>query len=466
MWAAPYERAARKTPERGTTARDLIDIGLSNCDVAVRLQHFRKETHPITGCGSALLDVYSGYSGGQMGTQAARSMTTDTEKLLEAVRQIEPVIRDHSEQAERERRLSKQALEAMTEAGLFRMFTPRSLGGLEMSPLNCARVVEEVSGFDSAAGWSLFNPLSWAFFCARLPDEGAEEIFARHPNALIAGPFHPPMQAVPVDNGYSVSGRSPFASNCHDATWIGSTAVIMEDGKPKMTASGSPEVIGVFYGADECEILDTWHVLGMRGTGSNDIFVTNTFVPTTRTFALTAEFEPGTHYKGSLYRFSLMGDVAATFAPIVLAIARNAINEVSSIAHRKTPFGSTTLLRERITAQVKLAEAEAVLRSARALLYDTLNECWEQTLAGESPSLTQRADLLLATVNANTSAGKVAQLVYSVAGTSGIYMRNPLERHFRDLQVLRQHGFASESRYEAVGQVYLGIAPEWAPIVL
>jgi indole-3-acetate monooxygenase len=194
--------------------------------------------------------------------------------------------------------------------------------------------------------------------------------------------------------------------------------------------------------------------------------VTNTFVPTTRTFPLVAEFEPGSHFQGSLYRFSLMGDLAATFAPIVLAIARNAINEVSAIAHRKTPFGSTTLLSQRTTAQIKLAEAEAVLRSARSLLYETLKERWEQTLTGESPSLTQKADLLLATVNANTSAGKVAQLMYSVAGTSGIYTRNPLERHFRDLQVLRQHGFASESRYETVGQVYLGITPEWAPIVL
>jgi alkylation response protein AidB-like acyl-CoA dehydrogenase len=136
------------------------------------------------------------------------------------------------------------------------------------------------------------------------------------------------------------------------------------------------------------------------------------------------------------------------------------------MAQGKTPFASTTLLRERTTAQVKLAQAEAMLRSARALLYETLGEVWEQTLAGEPTSLEQRADLLLAVAHATSSAAKVVELAYSVAGTSGIYTKNPLERHFRDIQVLKQHGFASENRYETVSQVYFGLPPEFAPTAL
>jgi alkylation response protein AidB-like acyl-CoA dehydrogenase len=299
-----------------------------------------------------------------------------------------------------------------------------------VDPLTCARVIEEVAAADSAAGWSLFNPLSWAFISARLPDEGAEALFGRHPHTVIAGPFHPPMPATPVDGGYRVTGRSPFASNCHDATWIAST------------------------------------VMGMRGTGSDDIVLTDAFVPTELTFPLVPERVSGSHYQGPLYRFTLMGALAATFPPIVLAIARQAINDVSTLAQGKMPFGSNTLLRERATAQVTLAQAEATLRSAHALLYNTLGEAWERTLAGELASLMYRTDLLLATVNANSSATKVAELMYSVAGTYGIYTRNPLERHFRDLQVLKQHGFASENLYETVGQVYLGLPPGFAPVML
>ena len=103
-------------------------------------------------------------------------MHVDT-TLIDTARRLAPVIRAHSDEAERERRLSVEVLAALTDAGLMRMFTPRSLGGLEVDPLTCARAVEEVAAADSAAGWSLFNPLSWAFIAARLPDEGAEEIF-------------------------------------------------------------------------------------------------------------------------------------------------------------------------------------------------------------------------------------------------------------------------------------------------
>ena len=386
--------------------------------------------------------------------------------LIDAVRHILPVIREHNEEAERERRLSRPVLNALTDAGPLRMWTPRSLGGLEVDPLTSARVIEEVTRADSAAGWTLVNPLTYAFFCARLPDEGAEEIYRNGPHALIAGPFHPPMKATPVASGYRLTGRAPFASNCHDATWIARTAIVMDGDTPRLSANGTPEVLLAFVPIDACEIIDTWYVMGMRGTGSDDIAMTDLFVPQARTFPLVPEFTPGAHYQGPLYQFSAMGNVAATFPLVVLAIARQALDAVYTLAQGKTPFASTTLLRERATAQVKLAQAEATLRSARAFLYDTLGETWEQTLAGEPPSLGQRADLLLAVAHANSSAATVVELAYNVAGTSGIYTRNPLERHFRDIQVLKQHGFASENRYETVSQVYFGLPPEFAPVAL
>jgi len=400
-----------------------------------------------------------------MESQAARTAKDrENTTLLERARQIVPIIREYNAEAERERRLFKPVFDAMAEAGVFRMFTPKSLGGLEVDPPTCARVIEEISGADSAAGWALFNPLSYAFLCARLPDEGAQEIFGRNPSAVIAGPFHPPMQAARVEGGYRVTGRSPFASNCRDADWLAATAIV--GGAQPKNESDTPEVALTIFHAADCQILDTWYVMGMRGTGSDDIIANDVFVPGARTAPLVPDFQPGSHYRGPLYRFSLMGDIAATFAPIVLAIARNAIDEVSAITQRKVPFGSTVPLRERTTAQLKIAQAEAALRSARAFLYETLGEIWDRTVAGDLVSPQDRANLLLAAANASSSAAKAVELVYSVAGTNGIYTKNPLERHFRDLQVLKQHGFASESRYEAVGQVYLGVPPEWAPVAL
>ena len=108
-----------------------------------------------------------------------------------------------------------------------------------------------------------------------------------------------------------------------------------------------------------------------------------------------------------------------------------------------------------------LARAEAILRAGRLLLYDTLSDTWEATLSGKTISLRQKADLLLAMTHAVSSGVKAVELMYSVAGTSGIYTKSPLERYFRDVQVLKHHAFGAETRYETVGQVYLGLAPDF-----
>ena len=242
--------------------------------------------------------------------------------------------------------------------------------------------------------------------------------------------------------------------------------MVMDGDTPRLNASGAPELLLAIVPVEACEILDTWYVMGMRGTGSDDIALTDVFVPQARTFPLEPEFTPGSHYRGPLYQFSAMGNVAETFPLVMLAMARQALNEVHTLAQGKIPFASAMALRERGTAQMKLAQAEGMLRAARPFLYDTLSELWEQTLVGEPPSLVQRADLLLATAHATSSAAQVVELAYNVAGTNGIYTRSPLERHFRDVQVLQQHGFASENRYETVSQVYFGLPPEFAPVAL
>ena len=381
--------------------------------------------------------------------------------LIEAARQIALVIQEHSEEAERERRLSQPVLAALYETGLLRMFTPRSLGGLEVDPITRALVIEVVAGHDTAAGWTLVNPLDWAHLCARLPDEGAEEIYSRGANVLIAAQFGRPMMATPVQGGYRITWQSPFVSNCYDANWIAVTAMVMDGAQSRGEDRDEPEMVMAYFPSESCQIIDTWNVLRMRGTGSNDVLVTDVFVPRARTFPMAPGFEPGSHYQGPLYRFPVIGIAATRIPPVMLAVARLAIDEVSALAQGKTPVASSTLLRERASAQAKLSKAEGVLRSARLLLYDTLSLAWEATLKGETPSLSQKADLLLAITHAANSATKAVELMYSVAGTSGIRTSSPLERYFRDIQVLKHHVLAAETRYVTVGQVYLGLPPDF-----
>jgi len=125
---------------------------------------------------------------------------------------------------------------------------------------------------------------------------------------------------------------------------------------------------------ESCHVIDSWHVMGMRCTGSHDVAVSDGLVPTARTFPLGPQLAPGSHHQGPLYRFPLVGIVASNFPPLVLAVARRAMEEVSALAQGKVPVAASTVLRERASAQAKLAQAEAVLRAGRVSLYDTLSD--------------------------------------------------------------------------------------------
>lgn len=386
--------------------------------------------------------------------------TIPDSKLIDAARNLGPVIQGHREEAEQQGRLSRPVLDALYESGLLGMFTPQSLGGLEVDPLTRTRVVEEVAAHDTAAAWTLANPLDWAHFCARLPDAGAEEIYGNGANVLIAAQFGRPLTATIVDGGFTVTGQAPFVSNCLDADWIAMTAVVTDGNQ----STGEPTVLMVYFPREGCEVIDNWDVLGMRGTGSHDVSVTDLFVPTARTFPFVPEFSPGTHYQSPLYRFPLPGVVASNIPPVMLAVARVAVDEVSALAQGKTPVASSTLLRDRASAQSRIARAEGILRSGRLLLYETLDQAWQATLAGEEISLTQKADLLLAMAHAANSAIEAVELVYAVAGTTGIRNGSPLERCFRDIQVLKHHAFSAETRFETVGQVFLGLPPDFPAV--
>src|SRR5262245_20355359 len=313
-------------------------------------------------------------------------MTVVETHLFDVVKEIGPMLQEAGQDAERERRLPRQAIDLLADAGLQRMFTPQSLGGLEVDPVTCARVVEEVARFDSAAAWALQAGNTGAWWAARLPDEGVQEIYGPNRSTLMAAAFHPPQRAIEVSGGYRVTGRGPLASTVRDAQWLFLTAVVMNDSQPKMIG-GAPEVVALTLRTNEAEIIDTWHTLGMRGTDSNDVAVDNVFVPASRSFRLMPEFTPGPHYQGPLYRFPGIASAAVIVAPVLLAIARGAIDEFLKVAREKTPFGSMKVLRDRPAAQSTLARAEAISRSARALFYDTLEQGWQQAAAGQASTL-------------------------------------------------------------------------------
>jgi alkylation response protein AidB-like acyl-CoA dehydrogenase len=323
--------------------------------------------------------------------------------LLETVREIGPALSQHIVEERNSRRLSETAMTALRDAGLFRLYMPQSLGGFEVDPLTTAKIVEEVSRYNTAAGWTLMVANTSRWWCSRLGDDGIFEIFNNDPDSFLAGAFHPPMSATPVNGGFTIKGRSPLTSNVHDAKWIFVTAFVMDNGNIKMQ-NGIPQIIAAHMPSKDCEVIDTWHTLGMQSTDSGDVAANDVFVPSHLVYPLAPEFQPNDHFTGPLFKYAAIGaSIASLIAPVALAVARNAIEELRGLAEKKVPFGSMSSLSMKGSVQRKIGMAEALVQSSRAYLHQTIETTWKKVMLGEKLKLGEKADLLLASTHANQS---------------------------------------------------------------
>ena len=395
-----------------------------------------------------------------METPAIPISTIQEKNLFQLNNELGEILGEKIPEEENNGRLSSSAVNGLKKAGAYKLFLPKSLGGLEADPLTVAKTVEEVAKHNTAAGWSLMLANTTLTMASRLPEKGIQEIFIAAPDTFIAGSVHPPMRATRVEGGYMINGRNALVSNVHEAQWLMTLALVFEEGQPRIE-DGHPVILGVYMDVKQCSIIDTWNVLGMRATDSNDVEAKDVFVPDHRLFVLTPEFYPNPYFEGPLYRFPAAGaNIACLLAPVSLAVARNAINELKALADKKTPLGSMVPIRDRGVVQRKLGRAEALVQGARIYLHQKISECWTKTLAGENISLEEKANLLLAATHANQSCVEAVELVYTAAGTTGIYLKQNLSHYFCDAQVMRLHGFMNESRYETGGQVHLGLPPD------
>jgi indole-3-acetate monooxygenase len=388
------------------------------------------------------------------------AVTATAASLMESVGRIAPIIRENADTNERERRLSSPVVEAMKNEGLFRMWTPKAFGGFEIDPVSVMQVVEEVSCLDSAAGWNLQLSTGIVPFFAWFPDAGVEEVWGDNSDLILGGTLFPPGTAVPVEGGYRVSGRWPFVSGCQNASWFMGPALVLKDSEPRRGEDGNPVQLVVVYRAGEAEVLDTWHTIGMRGTGSHDVVAKDVFVPTRRTTVLAPLTKPAKGFDGPLYRLTIWTAVAALAAP-ALGIARTAIDKLIDLGSRKTPNYMQRTLRERPVVQSQVAKAEALVGAARAYLHESLREAWETAVQGQIISRAQKIKIQLAASFAMEASAKAVRLVHTAAGTSAIRLEHPFEKHFRDVHVLTQHAFASASRYESVGKLLFGLETDW-----
>jgi indole-3-acetate monooxygenase len=375
--------------------------------------------------------------------------------LRSVVDRLRPVIERHREEGERERRLADAVVLAMREDGLLRLWAPREFGGDEISVPSFMETVESISRVDAAAGWTFANLATGAVLAAFLPETGAREIYADGPDVAVPGSIAPRGRADPVSGGYELTGRWPLASGCAHGDWLAAVALIFDGDTPRVGPGGAPDLQVMFFRREECEILDTWNSVGLRGTGSTDFTVERLFVPERRVFALFTAL-PGV--SGPLYRAGIMVLFSMALSSVLLGIARAAIDAFVELAKAKTPTLSQAGLASRPTIHAEVARSEALVQSARAFLYQVADEIMATVQASSALPDKLEASRRLACVNAGVASVEVVDRMFALAGATPVYSGHPLERCLRDVHTASQHLVMSPVWWEKTGQYYLGFA--------
>src|SRR5262245_9422808 len=375
-----------------------------------------------------------------------------TQSPLEAARELAPMIQSCADQIEADRELPQSLFEALADAGLFKLALPRSLGGAEIDLPTYVQVLEEIGKADASTGWIVNQCAIFATYAARMPRDIARSIWIDTPRSIVANTPLPTAQAIVVPGGYRVTGRQGFSTGCRHAAWLAARAQVLDNGQLRLQ-DGQPEQLYLFVPAGEAELLDTWRVRGMRGTGTYHFAVKDVFVPAEHTVlqANAPLLETGPLYQ--IPRTLLFGSGDAAVA---LGVARSCLAAFFELAGAKTPRAMQATLRDQSMIQATVGQSEANLRSGRAFLTEAVRDLWTEATSTGATTQERRAALRLAATHAIHLAVQVVDSVYQAAGVTAIYEGNPMQRHFQDIHVISQHLQARLSHYELVGQHWLG----------
>jgi alkylation response protein AidB-like acyl-CoA dehydrogenase len=333
-------------------------------------------------------------------------------------------------------------IERFKQVGIYRAATPKCFGGDALAPGLFLRMIERISEADGSAGWvASFG--SAGVYLAALPPETLAEIYADSPDLVFAGGLFPLQPAEAVDGGWQVNGTWKFASGCKGADLIG-VGIGAAGGKPRTAV----------FRADQVDIIENWDVVGLKGTGSHDLRVTDKHIDERWTFirggAATID-EP-------LFRYPSIAYAAQVLAVVNLGLARAALDEVSRMAAGSGITGAPKMA-DRAYVRIEIAKAEAQLAAARGFFYGATEQVWNSILAGNPVTAEQTSLLRLSAIHVSQAGAAVVQSAYSLAGTTAIYLRHPLQRYLRDSMVVTQHAFLSEGLYDGAGSVFLGVPP-------
>ena len=387
---------------------------------------------------------------------ASNSVAT---QLLEAARKLRPVLAERAEKTDRDRRLPDETIADLTEAGLFRVTGHKRRDGHGLTAEQSIEITAELAkGCTSSAFVQALLDGSRGVVVAKLDDEGVDEVFATSDDPLITGILAPGGMAVPADGGFVVNGSWSYATGCWHAHWA-MGGVMVADAQGNVVDGGT-----IYAPMSELTIEDTWHVAGMRGTGSATIVAKDVFVPKRR---ISLQSEMGAKFEQMDFSKAEPVDLrpfAEVFALVllgpVLGAAEAALELVAGSVGRRG-ISYFTFEKQSDSHVVLEQIAEAAMRIDTAWLHT-------RRAAGvvEAATMTGPLDAKTGTrcrADAGYAMAQVRQAVdtlMNVAGTSAFAESNALQRIWRDVNVASRHGYlATKPNLELYGRAYCGVEP-------
>jgi 3-hydroxy-9,10-secoandrosta-1,3,5(10)-triene-9,17-dione monooxygenase len=384
----------------------------------------------------------------------------DFAALLQRAEALVPVLRERAATAEELRRLPDDTIEDLHHSGLFRILQPKRVGGSELPFRSIVELVSVISRGDGSTGWVLANLAAHHWLLGMWPKQAQDEIWGESPDNLIGSALiFPRGRAKPVPGGYRLSGRWPFSSGVDAATWSLIGAIVHDQ------EAGTSEPRIFVLPASDFTIIDTWHVIGLAGTGSKDIAVEDVFVPEYRTVAvkeITGGPNPGSAVNPSvLYQLPAISLFPFCIGGVSLGIAQGAIEYFTQTTKTRTSYYTGRSLADFVTLQIHLGEAGAVVDAARAVMLADCDEATRIVEEGQVPSLEHRARYRRDGAYAATLCTKAVDLLFQATGGGAIYARNPLQRAFRDIHAANAHYVLNWDINGAMyGRVALGLSPD------
>ncbi|MFN0094338.1 MAG: acyl-CoA dehydrogenase family protein [Dehalococcoidia bacterium] len=381
---------------------------------------------------------------------------------LSRVHNIREAIAKGGDEAQQIRHEPQWLTDILIDNGIYRFALPRELGGEDADVRTTVEVLEAISAIDASIGWNvMLGSEINALAAGGMPKDLAKEVYIDNPRVVMCGgggPGTQPSRAIKVPGGYQVWAQSTFMSGCHHSEWAFQSAPILENGQPIIEPSGMPRMKMFFIHKSKFEILDTWDVAGLRGSGSHDVktdgaVIEDKWLPV-ELFQLPAQ------HANPVFRIPVPLRLSYNKAAVATGVALGALAEFADLAQNKTPFLSPGKLQERPIAQYRMGECVATIKAARAYLFEAFKAVEDELRAGASaPSGPTTQDARLACVFAANASVHVVDVIHNTAGTSAMRLNSPLERKLRDAHGAASHRWVSHSLYPELGKIHLGMAP-------